>query len=122
MERKFADLHIHIGRTKTGRPVKITGAKTLTLTNILHTAKNRKGIDIVGVIDCHSPEVIAEIGELMERGQLIERGEGGLLFEEKILLIPGSEVEVHDSFSSGQIHARCYFRTLERMKQFCEWL
>ncbi|OUM84365.1 endonuclease Q family protein [Caldibacillus debilis] len=122
MERKFADLHIHIGRTKTGRPVKITGAKTLTLTNILHTAKNRKGIDIVGVIDCHSPEVIAEIGALMERGQLIERGEGGLLFEEKILLIPGSEVEVHDRFSRGPIHALCYFPTLERMKQFSEWL
>jgi len=53
---------------------------------------------------------------------LIERGEGGLLFEEKILLIPGSEVEVHDRFSRGPIHALCYFPTLERMKQFSEWL
>jgi len=44
-------LHIHIGRTRTGRAVKITGAKTLTLSNILHIAKNQKGIDIVGVIE-----------------------------------------------------------------------
>jgi len=34
MNAFFADLHIHIGRTNTGKPVKITGAKSLTLENI----------------------------------------------------------------------------------------
>ena len=43
----YADLHIHIGRTASGRAVKITGSKTLTLANILETASVRKGLDII---------------------------------------------------------------------------
>lgn len=78
MNNYFVDLHIHIGRTKTGKPVKITASKTLTLTNILKTAKFPKGLDIVGIIDCHSPEVIAEIEDLMHSGELREMEEGGV--------------------------------------------
>lgn len=33
----FADLHIHIGRTKNNKPIKITAAKSLNFENI---AKN----------------------------------------------------------------------------------
>ena len=73
MKRYFADMHIHIGRTETGRAVKITGSKTLTLSNILYVAKNLKGIDMVGVIDCHSPEVIEEMEALIEIGDLQPR-------------------------------------------------
>ena len=58
------DLHIHIGRTQKGRAVKITGSKNLTLKNILKTATARKGLDLIGIIDCHSPEVIEEIEEM----------------------------------------------------------
>mgnify|MGYP000884410173 CR=1 FL=1 len=42
--RVFADLHIHIGRTLAGRPVKITASRRLTLINILHTAEKVKGL------------------------------------------------------------------------------
>lgn len=38
MKEIYADLHIHIGRTQTGRTVKITGSKNLTLQTILETA------------------------------------------------------------------------------------
>ncbi|NCU18296.1 endonuclease Q family protein [Pallidibacillus pasinlerensis] len=122
MKRFFADLHIHIGRTKSGKPVKITGSKTLTLSNILHAAKNQKGIDIVGIIDCHSPEVIEEMEDLIAEGKLKELADGGLLYEEKTLLMMGSELEIYDLSCKGPIHVLCFFPKLEIMKEFSEWL
>ena len=89
MNSYFVDLHIHIGRTYTGKHVKITAAKNLTLTNVLKAAKFPKGLDIVGIIDCHSPEVILELEQLLETGQLIEMAEGGFRFEDEVTLIPG---------------------------------
>ena len=83
MKKYFADLHIHIYWTITYWAVKITGSKNLTLTNILDAAKNRKGMDIVRVIDCHSPDVIGEMEELIEAGRLKSLADGGLLFEGK---------------------------------------
>src|SRR5690606_6291221 len=122
MKRYFAVLHIHIGRTKSGKPVKITGSKTLTLSNILHTAKNQKGINIVGIIDCHSPEVLEEIEDLIFEGKLEELSEGGLLFENETLLMMGSELEVYDTTCKGPIHVLCFIPTLKMMKKFSCWL
>ncbi|WAA13824.1 endonuclease Q family protein [Fervidibacillus halotolerans] len=121
MKQYFADFHIHIGRTKANRPVKITGAKNLTLTNILQTAKNQKGIDIVGVIDCHCPEVLEEIEDLIEKGKIVQ-DDGNLLFEGKTTLICGSELEIYDSNCNGPIHVLGYFPNLESMKVFSKWL
>ncbi len=121
MKEFYADLHIHIGRTASGRAVKITGSKTLTLTQILETASARKGLDIVGIIDCHSPEVIEEIDTLLAQGELKELGEGGLRFQETTL-IPGSEIEIYDQFCHGPIHVLAYFPTLLQMKQFSNWM
>ncbi|MBP1760243.1 MAG: hypothetical protein H6Q63_1160, partial [Firmicutes bacterium] len=50
----FADLHIHIGQSLDGKYVKITGAKTLTLPNILEVARDIKGLSFVGIVDAHS--------------------------------------------------------------------
>lgn len=122
MKRYFADMHIHIGRTKTGRAVKITGSNSLTLTNILRMAKNQKGIDIVGVIDCHSPEVIEEIEDLIQNGELKSLEDGGLLFQEKTTLITGSELEIYDLSCKGPIHVLCFMPSLESMKFFSNWL
>ncbi|QDQ01151.1 TIGR00375 family protein [Lysinibacillus fusiformis] len=117
----YADLHIHIGRTLSGRAVKITGSKTLTLTRILETASARKGLDIIGIIDCQSPEVIEEMTKMINRGELQELAEGGLRFQETIL-IPGSEIEIYDSNCQGPIHVLVYFPTLLKMKEFSEWM
>lgn len=117
----YADLHIHIGRTSSGRAVKITGSKTLTLARILETASARKGLDIIGIIDCHSPEVIEEMVRMIEHGELQELKEGGLRFQETTL-IPGSEIEIYDQHCQGPIHVLAYFPTLELMKQFSEWM
>lgn len=66
MKPYYADLHIHIGRTETGRPVKISGSKNLTFYNIAHEASERKGIEVIGIIDCHSPAVQEEIIAYLE--------------------------------------------------------
>jgi len=105
----FADLHIHIGRTESGKPVKITGSRNLTLKNILDTASSKKGLDIIGIIDCHSPEVIEEIEGLMEKGEIVQLMDGGLRYQ-NTTLIPGSEIEIYDENCHGPIHVLAYFR------------
>jgi uncharacterized protein (TIGR00375 family) len=121
MKRFFADLHIHIGRTFTGKPVKITGAKSLTFTNIIRHARNEKGLDIIGIIDCHSPEVILEIEDLAQKGFVTEHKDGGLQYGD-LTIIPGSELEIYDDSCKGPIHVLCYFPTLSAMKDFSAWL
>ncbi|MEK4496064.1 endonuclease Q family protein [Ureibacillus sp. FSL W8-0352] len=121
MKNYYVDLHIHIGRTESGRAVKITGSKNLTLKNILQTASSQKGLDIVGIIDCHSPEVIKEIEQLVEEQRIELLPEGGLRFD-KTTLIPGSEIEIFDEHCKGPIHVLSFFPTLEYMKKFSEWM
>ena len=61
MNEIYADLHVHIGRAENGKPVKITGARSLNFSNIAKECYERKGIDAVGIIDCASPYVIEDI-------------------------------------------------------------
>ncbi len=122
MNQYFVDMHIHIGRTFSGKPVKITAAKSLTLTNILQTAKFPKGLDIVGVIDCHSPEVMEEMEQLLQDSRLIEMEEGGFQFENEVTFIPGTEMEVLDENCNGPIHLLAYFPGFKQLKEFSNWL
>ena len=117
----YVDLHIHIGRTESGRSVKITGSRNLTLHNILHFASERKGLDLIGIIDCHSPEVLTEIEQLVERGEMVELADGGLRFQDTTLIL-GSEIEVYDRHCHGPIHVLTYFPTLTHMKSFSNWM
>ncbi|MHA6251040.1 endonuclease Q family protein [Oceanobacillus sp. CAU 1775] len=121
MNNYFADMHIHIGRDYLNKPVKITGAKTLTLTNILIEASRNKGLDLIGVIDCHAPNVQAEINDLIAKGICYELEDGGIKFE-KLTLILGTEIEVYEESCQGPIHVLCYFPYLEKMELFTEWL
>lgn len=117
----FADLHIHIGKDMLGNPVKITASKNLTLTNVLKEASRRKGIDLIGVIDCQSPIVQQEIIQLLESTEATELKKGGIGFEHVTLLM-GAEIEVYDEYSKGPIHVLCYLPTLNQMQQFTQWL
>lgn len=117
----FADMHIHIGRDMYGKPVKITGSKTLTLTNILIEASRNKGIQMVGVIDSHVPSVQEEIKQLMQSNQAQELADGGIRFEQVTLLL-GSEIEIYDDHCNGPIHVLCFIPTLEKMEIFTAWL
>ena len=117
----YADLHIHIGRTEKGRAVKITGSKNLTLKNILETATSRKGLDLVGIIDCHSPEVIEELEQLIGEGKAKELSKGGVRYD-KTTLIPGAEIEIYDENCHGPIHILAYFPSIEKMRAFSMWM
>jgi uncharacterized protein (TIGR00375 family) len=121
MREYYVDLHIHIGRTRSGKAVKITGAKSLTFTNIIHHARNEKGLNMIGIIDSHSPEVIIEMEDLQSQGLLTEHPDGGLLFGD-LTVILGSELEIYDEQCQGQIHVLCFFPTIEVMKEFSIWL
>ncbi|GEN45217.1 endonuclease Q family protein [Alkalibacillus haloalkaliphilus] len=116
----YADLHVHIGQTKQGNAVKISASNNLTVRNIFDFAKNVKGIDLIGIIDAHSPEVLTEFDQMVKNKEIIELDGGGLSNGEVTVLL-GSEIEIYDSFCSGPIHVLCYFPTIEKVKQFAQW-
>ncbi|MFS0672735.1 endonuclease Q family protein [Ornithinibacillus sp. 179-J 7C1 HS] len=117
----FADMHIHIGRDVFDKPVKITASKNLTITNILKESSRNKGIQLIGVIDCQSPNVQHELKQLIRDGLAFELSDGGIRFEEVTLLL-GSEIEVYDKNCRGPIHVLCFLPSLQEMEQFSEWL
>lgn len=121
MRHFYVDLHIHIGRTWSGKPVKITGAKSLTFTNIIEHARNEKGLNMIGIIDSHSPEVILEMESLLSSGEIYEHPDGGLIFGD-LTVIPGSEIEIYDEQCNGPIHVLSYFPTIKIMRDFSSWL
>ncbi|RLL48146.1 TIGR00375 family protein [Oceanobacillus piezotolerans] len=121
MNQLFADLHIHIGRDMYDKPVKITGAKQLTLTNILLESSRNKGIELIGIIDCHVPAVQEEIIRLINEGLAYELEEGGIRFERTTLIL-GSEIEVYDEHCQGPIHVLCFLPNLHAMEEFTAWL
>lgn len=101
--------------------MKITGANSLTFTRIIEHAKQIKGLHIVGIIDCHSPEVLDEMEAKVESGELVE-AEGGGLRQEDFLVLLGSELEIYDEGCLGPIHVLCFLPTMKAMRQFSEWL
>ncbi|WP_127585916.1 endonuclease Q family protein [Paenibacillus koleovorans] len=116
----YVDLHIHIGRTEKGSPVKISGSKDLTFYNIAREASERKGIDIVGIIDCHSPVVQDEIMDYLHRGEMEEFEGGGIRYRNTTVLL-GSEIEVKDP-GCGAAHLLAYLPTLGEMQHFTRWM
>ncbi|KMJ59836.1 hypothetical protein AB685_02955 [Bacillus sp. LL01] len=121
MQDYFVDLHIHLGRTASGKPVKITASNKLTLEAVLEEAQYRKGLDMVGVIDCQVPEVLVGLRNGLASGKLTELTDGGVRFGD-ITLILGAEIEIHDENCQGLIHALCYMKTVEKMVEFSNWL
>ncbi|MGM0834846.1 MAG: endonuclease Q family protein [Bacillota bacterium] len=121
MQEYFADLHIHLGSTISGKPVKITASRKMTIEAVIEEARTRKGLDMIGVIDCHVPEVLVQLGNWIKDGSAHENPKGGLQFGETTLIL-GTELEVHDENCQGLIHVLCYFPTRETMIKFSRWL
>ncbi len=118
----FADLHIHIGRTKNNKPIKITAARSLNFENIAKECVERKGINIAGIIDCASPYVIEDIEEFLNNGEAYEIPDGGIIYKDKLCIILGSEIETAEKNSetgkTGSAHNLCYFSCLKDIKAF----
>ncbi|RPK15623.1 endonuclease Q family protein [Priestia endophytica] len=121
MNKYYADLHIHLGRTREGHPVKITASPTLTLQNVLHHAESEKGLSLIGIIDCHVPEVLAELEEMLEREEMIEHEEGGV-YGSGLTILLGSELEIYDEYCHGPIHVLAFMPTIQKMREFSAWL
>ncbi|MBM7621269.1 uncharacterized protein (TIGR00375 family) [Bacillus tianshenii] len=121
MQDYFADLHIHLGSTVSGNPVKITASRKMTIEAVIEEARLRKGLDMIGVIDCHVPEVLVQLGNWVKDGLALEKPDGGIQFGETTLIL-GTELEVHDENCQGLIHVLCYLPTRETMIEFSRWL
>ena len=146
MKEVFADLHVHIGRSKNNKPIKITAAKSLNFENIAKECYERKGIQIVGIIDCASPYVIEDIEEFLNTGEAYEMQDGGIIYKrsqvsedstklvtevepkeevsrnkEQVCIILGSEIEtseINEYGKTGSAHNICFFPKLEDIKGF----
>lgn len=117
----FLDLHIHIGRTRDNRPVKITAGKDLTFFQIIREAAERKGIGIIGIIDAVSPPVLEEIADFVRQGVMTELPGGGYDYQGKTTLLLGAEVETSGP-DGGAAHFGVWMRDIERMREFSDWL
>jgi len=121
MYEVFADLHVHIGRSESNKPIKITAARSLNFANIAKECRERKGIDIVGIIDCASPYVIEDIENFLKTGEAYEIKDGGIIYKDKVCMILGSEVETSEDGINGHCgsaHNICFFPHLEDIKGF----
>ena len=121
MREVFADLHVHIGRSENGKPIKITAARSLNFANIAKECADRKGINIVGIIDCASPYVIEDIENFLKTGEAYEIEDGGIIYKDKVCILLGSEVETSEVGRNGKCgaaHNVCFFPHLSDIKGF----
>lgn len=116
MENFFGDLHIHIGAGSNGEPVKITASRKLDFASIARESLHRKGLDLVGIIDCASPVVIADIERLIDNGEMVELKKGGIKYRD-LVIIPGAEIESKEG-EKGVAHYLAFFPYLEQIKGF----
>ena len=121
MEEVFADLNVHIGISDNGKPIKITAARSLNFANIAKECADRKGINIVGIIDCASPYVIEDIENFLKTGEAYEIEDGGIIYKDKVCILLGSEVETSEVGRNGKCgaaHNVCFFPHLSDIKGF----
>ena len=117
----YADLHVHIGRSENNKPIKITAARSLNFANIAKECVERKGINLVGIIDCASPYVIGDIENFLKTGEAYEIEDGGIVYKDKVCIILGSEIEtseINEEGKTGSAHNLCYFPKLADIKAF----
>ncbi|MFY9140798.1 MAG: endonuclease Q family protein [Thermacetogeniaceae bacterium] len=121
MNRYFLDLHVHIGRTLSGYPVKVTAARSQTIPGVLDEAALRKGLNILGIVDAACPRLCSELVELVAEGKARELTGGGLRYRDSLTLIPGAEVETTEE-NGAAAHWLAYFPTLEALRSFSSFL
>lgn len=123
MKEIFADLHVHIGRSEQGKPIKITAARSLNFANIAKECYEKKGIQVVGIIDCASPYVIEDIENFLKTGDAYEIEDGGIIYKEQVCILLGSEVETSEigrNGKKGAAHNICFFPHLKEIKAFSQ--
>ncbi|SHE53589.1 TIGR00375 family protein [Caldanaerobius fijiensis DSM 17918] len=118
MNNFSADLHVHIGSSKE-KVVKITASRDLTLLNTIKECELKKGINIVGIVDCLVPSVLSEIKELIYKGLMDELQDGGFRCG-KTTVIVGAELEL--TVGDGVAHCLCFFPGLSQITAFASYI
>lgn len=113
----FADLHIHVGFSESGRWVKIPTSRRLTLRNILQEAAVRKGMDIIGVVDALSPLVRDDLARLAAEGEITPDTQGGYRYDDRLTLLLGAEIETSEP-QGGLSHTLVFLPELEQLERF----
>lgn len=121
MNTYFLDLHVHIGRDGEGKAVKITASSQLTLPNILKECVERKGIELIGIVDCGTYGVLNDLKSLISGGELRELARGGWRYQEKVTLFAGMELETVEK-NGGRAHHLCYFPNMEKLEDFARYI
>lgn len=121
MKEVYVDMHVHIGGNSEGLPVKITASRDLNFENIANESLYKKGIQFVGIIDCASPRVLKDIHTFLKQKKAFELENGGIIYDGKICIILGAEVEtseINDEGKTGSAHNLCYFPHLKDIENF----
>lgn len=121
LKKYFVDLHVHIGRTISGFPVKVTAARSQTIPGVLREAAVNKGLDILGIVDAACPRLCAELEEMAADGIIRELAGGGLRYDDRLTLIPGAEMELTED-NGKCAHWLAYFPTLAELRSFSKFL
>lgn len=119
--RYFADLHVHIGRSQDGFPVKVTAARSQTIPLVCAEAVAKKGLDILGIVDAACPRLCGELEEMVASGEARELPGGGLRWRESLTVIPGAEMEATEK-NGCSAHWLAYFPGLSELRSFSEFL
>ena len=119
MNRYFADFHVHVGISETGQWVKIPTSRQLTVRNILDTALQRKGLQIIAIVDSMSPWVQADIQHLIDEGRLMLQAGGGYCYHNGVTLLLGAEIETCED-GGGMCHSLSYLPDLAAMQAFAD--
>ena len=82
--------------------MKITASRKLNFENILQESLYNKGLGIIGIIDCASPVVLADMDRLLEKGKMEELPAGGIAYGD-LVIIPGVEVESREENGASLI-------------------
>ncbi|ULO09183.1 TIGR00375 family protein [Paenibacillus sp. 19GGS1-52] len=116
----YCDLHVHIGRTSEGQPVKISGSRELTFANIAKEAAERKGIELIGIIDSHAPGVLRDIRESLESGEMAVAEGGGIAYRGTTIVL-GAEIEIREP-GRKECHVLAFMPDVETMTEFSNWM
>lgn len=128
MNKYFADLHIHLGRSPWGGPIKISAAKGMTASAVMSESVDRKGLDIIGIVDAQTRGGWAEIKRLLDEELLEEHPEGGFTTDGgdlpgPLTLIPGAEMETVERHEGGggQAHWLIFVRGVRELDHLRRW-
>jgi uncharacterized protein (TIGR00375 family) len=121
LNQYFTDLHIHVGMSQSGKWIKIPTSRHLTVCGILDEAVERKGMDIVGIIDALSPLVLDDLKTLIDQGLLVPVSSGGYLYRDHLLVVLGAEIETRED-NGGLAHTLVFMPDIGTMAAFSGYM